>query len=195
MKKILFILIAFLTLNVFAQPPGGRGRRGDGQGPSSNNNQKAQKFNASNVARIFYYDIDKAIKKTKVKKEEKQLSIKKIIKNYNLKIKEISFLNSQKFSDLNLVVNSGSKNILPEERMKMRKKVNEIIRPIRDEIHELEKELNNNLEEVLTEKQFKKWLKYQKTQREKLMPKRAQNGQGQRQRQGGMNNGRGMRRQ
>lgn len=195
MKKILFILIAFLTLNVFAQPPGGRGRRGDGQGPSSNNNQKAQKFNASNVAGIFYYDIEKAIKKTKVKKEEKQLSVKKIIKNYNLKIKEISFLNSQKFSDLNLVVNSGSKNILPEERMKMRKKVNEIIRPIRDEIHELEKELNNNLEEVLTEKQFKKWLKYQKTQREKLMPKRAQNGQGQRQRQGGMNNGRGMRRQ
>ena len=195
MKKILFILIAFLTLNVFAQPPGGMGRRGDGQGPSFNNNQKAQKFNASNVAGIFYYDIDKAIKKTKVKKEEKQLSVKKIIKNYNLKIKEISFLNSQKFSDLNLVVNSGSKNILPEERMKMRKKVNEIIRPIRDEIHELEKELNNNLEEILTEKQFKKWLKYQKTQREKLMPKRAQNGQGQRQRQGGMNNGRGMRRQ
>ncbi|WP_298880987.1 hypothetical protein [uncultured Polaribacter sp.] len=195
MKKILFILIAFLTLNVFAQPPGGRGRRGDGQGPSSNNNQKAQKFNASNVAGIFYYDIEKAIKKTKVKKEEKQLSVKKIIKNYNLKIKEISFLNSQKFSDLNLVVNSGSKNILPEERMKMRKKVNEIIRPIRDEIHELEKELNNNLEEILTEKQFKKWLKYQKKQKENLMPKRVQNGQGQRQRQGGMNNGRGMRRQ
>lgn len=195
MKKILFILIAFLTLNVFAQPPGGRGRRGDGQDPSSNNNQKAQKFNASNVAGIFYYDIDKAIKKTKVKKEEKQLSVKKIIKNYNLKVKEISFLNSQKFSDLNLVVNSGSKNILPEERMKMRKKVNEIIRPIRDEIHELEKELNNNLEEILTEKQFKKWLKYQKKQKENLMPKRVQNGQGQRQRQGGMNNGRGMRRQ
>lgn len=191
MEKILFILIAFLTLNVFAQPPGGKGRRGDGQGPSSNNNQKAQKFNASNVAGIFYYDIDKAIKKTKVKKEEKQLSIKKIIKNYNLKIKEISFLNSQKFSDLNLVVNSGSKNILPEERMKIRKKVNEIIRPIRDKIHELEKELNNNLEEILTEKKLKKWLKYQKTQREKLMPKRAQNNQRQRQ----MQNGRGMRRQ
>ena len=181
----------FLSLNHDSVPPNPHFLGS----PTQFNNQKAQKFNASNVAGIFYYDIDKAIKKTKVKKEEKQLSVKKIIKNYNLKIKEISFLNSQKFSDLNLVVNSGSKNILPEERMKMRKKVNEIIRPIRDEIHELEKELNNNLEEILTEKQFKKWLKYQKKQKENLMPKRVQNGQGQRQRQGGMNNGRGMRRQ
>lgn len=194
MKNILFILIAFLTLNLYSQRGGG-GRRQQGQNPQSEREQKQVKFNASNLVGIFYYDIEEVIKKTKVKDDKKRFSVRKELKNYNLKIKEISFLNSTKFADLDLVVNSASKNVGNEARMKMRKKVNEIISPIRDEIHEIEKDLNNNLEEVLTEKQFKKWLKYQKKQKEGLMPKRAKNGQGQRQRQGGMSSGRGMRRQ
>ncbi len=54
----------------------------------------------------------------------------------------------------------------------MRKKINEIIRPVRDEVHENEAALNNTLKSFLSEKQNKKWLKYQKNKKKSMRPKR-----------------------
>ncbi|KGL62911.1 hypothetical protein [Polaribacter sp. Hel1_85] len=193
MKNVIFIVITFLSFNVFAQPPGGGGRRQQGQSPQSNQTQKEVKFNASNMAGVFYYDIKEVIKKTKVKGDNNQFLVSKELKNYNFKVKEISFLNSKKFTDLDVVVNSISKGGDMEARKNLRKKVDELIKPVRDDIHEIEKELNDNLEKILSEKQFKKWLKYQKKKKESFQPKRPQNNQRQGQRQ--MQNGGGMRRQ
>lgn len=195
MKNIILILITFLTYNLFSQPPGGGGRRQQGQSPQSNQTQKEFKFNASEMAGIFYYDINEVIKKTKVKGENNQFLVSKELKNYNFKVKEISFLNSKIFTDLDEVANSISNRGDMEARKKMRRKVDELIRPIRDEVHQMEKELNDNLEKILSEKQFKKWLKYQKKQKESFQPKRPQNNQRQGQGQGQMQNGGGMRRQ
>ena len=192
MKKFLLILMTFLTFNFFAQPPGGGGGvRSQGQRLQSNEVKEAKKFSANDVAGIFYYDIDEVIKKIKVKDDEKQYSVKKALKNYNFRIKEIKFLNSAKFSDLDIFMSSMSKEKDTETSLELRKKVEEIIRPIRDSVHEYEKELNEVLVGVLSEKQNKKWLKYQKKKVESLQPKKPQNNS----EDSRPNRGNGMRRQ
>ncbi|MEO9570411.1 MAG: hypothetical protein ABJH82_02385 [Polaribacter sp.] len=193
MKNIIFILITFLTYTILAQPPGGGGRRQQGTSAQSNQTQKPVKFNASNMAGIFYYDIEDVIKKTKVKEENNQFLVSKELKNYNFKVKEISFLNSKKFTDLDAVVNSIPQGGDIEVIKKLRTKIDELIKPVREDIHEMEKVLNDNLSKILSEKQFKKWLKYQKKKKESIQPKRAKNNQRQGQRQ--MQNGGGRRRQ
>jgi len=175
MKKILLILITFLTFNLFAQHQGGRGRGRQNQNTEQETTQKVKEFKASDVAGIFYYDEDEIIKKIKVKEKDTQYLVKKAIQNYNFKIKEISFLNSQKFTELNVVVNSMSKVKGDESNDKVRESVEEVIRPVRKEVRDYQKELNSKLEEILSEKQDKKWVKYQKNKIESLQPKKNQN--------------------
>jgi len=176
MKKVFFIAVLVLSIGLNAQPPGGGGGRSQqNQNRQGGEKREIKKFKASDVAGIFYYDTEKVVKKLKVKKEEKQSLITKALRNYNFKIKEILFLNSEKFSDLDVLVNSMPKGKDNDARLELREKVEEIIRPIRDSVHENEKELNLILKDLLSEKQFKKWLKYQKNKKESLKPKRSEN--------------------
>lgn len=191
MKKIFFGIVVFVNIAFYGQPPGGGnggGRRSQGQESQSNNEREIKKFSASDVAGIFYYDIEEIIKKLKLKDENKQAIAIKALKDYNLKIKEISFLNSKKFSDLDVVVNSLRQANDREASVETRKKVGELIGPIKDEIRENERQLNETLESILSEKQQKKWLKYQKNKKESLQPKRPdnENRQGTRMNEGGM---------
>ena len=193
MKHTLLILLTFLTYTLFAQRPGGgRGGMQQGQNPQQERTQKPKEFKTSDVLGIFYYDIVEVIKKTKVKEENKQYSVKKALQNYNFKIKEISFLNAKKFADLDLLVNSTFKGNDRESMMEMRKKVDKVVHPIREDIHEYEKELNSTFKTLLSEKQLKKWLKYQKKIKESLQPKKAEKSNQQGNRPDG--NGRQMRR-
>ena len=174
MKKVFFIVVLLFSIGISAQPPGGGGGRSQqNQNRQGGEEREIKKFKASDVAGIFYYDTEKVVKKLKVKKEEKQSLITKALRNYNFKIKEILFLNSEKFSDLDVLVNSMPKGKDNDARLELREKVEEIIRPIRDSVHENEKELNLILKDLLSEKQFKKWLKYQKNKKESLKPKRS----------------------
>jgi hypothetical protein len=176
MKKVFFIVVLLFSIGISAQPPGGGGGRSQqNQNRQGGEEREIKKFKASDVAGIFYYDTEKVVKKLKVKKEEKQSLITKALRNYNFKIKEILFLNSEKFSDLDVLVNSMPKGKDNDARLELREKVEEIIRPIRDSVHENEKELNLILKDLLSEKQFKKWLKYQKNKKESLKPKRSEN--------------------
>jgi len=79
----------------------------------------------------------------------------------------------------------------------MRKAIGKVIRPIKEEILSNEEVLNKTLEEILSEKQNKKWLKYQNNIKESLQPKRPDNnGQNRMQRMNGRGGGSGgMRRQ
>jgi hypothetical protein len=183
MKNISFFLIAFITVNVFAQPRGGGGGgRQQGRNSQFDETQEVKKFSASDAAGVFYYDIEKVIKKIKVKDEKKQYQIKKALRNYNSKISEISFLNSDKFEELDIAINSlpkrsrQSRNQFSEDdsenKNDIRKKTGLIIRPVKDEIRENERELNRVLEEILSKKQQKKWLKFQKKKKESLQPQK-----------------------
>lgn len=57
-------------------------------------------------------------------------------------------------------------------RAGLRKRIEEVIRPIREQIYDSEKHLNKTLNELLSEKQNDKWLKYQIKKKKSLEVKR-----------------------
>lgn len=205
MKKIFLVVLLFTSFNFYAQGQSGGERSPQNQNRQGGEQREVKEFNASAAAGIFYYDIKKVIKKIKVKDKNTQNIVKKALKDYNFKIKEIAFLNSEKFMGLNVVMKTlkganirqgnrndnnddGVGNPVTNKRGGIRGKIQNIIRPVRKEIRGHEERLNETLENVLSEKQNKKWLKYQKKQKDELMPKRPernQNNNGQRQRSNG----------
>jgi hypothetical protein len=186
MKKIVIALLLLNSIYFYAQPPGGgNGRRSPQNQQRGGEEREVKAFKASDVAGIIYYDIDNVFKKIKIKNNKTKISVKESLKHYNSKIKEISFLNSDKFNDLDKLVNSmrnsNSKplnsNVEGAENnrsggVNIRQKVRKILRPIREKVNQEERILNESLENVLNEKQFKKWLKYQKKEKESIQPKR-----------------------
>ncbi len=107
MKKKLFILLLLLSVTIYAQRPQNGGGRSP-QNQQGEQTQKAKKFKASDAVGLFYYDIDEVVKKLKVKDDALRNKVSKVLRDYNHKIKEISFLNSEKFDSLDAVVNSMS---------------------------------------------------------------------------------------
>ncbi|WP_405605443.1 hypothetical protein [Polaribacter sp. Asnod1-A03] len=174
MKNILFIAVLLLSIHFYAQPPGGGGGR-PSQNEQRSESDEIKEFKASDVAGVFYYDESEIIKKLKVKDEEKQNLVKKSLRNYNAKVREISFLNSEKFSDLDVVVNATMSAGNREAGTKIREKVEEVVKPVKEEILIYEEELNKEVENILSEKQFKKWMKYQNNKKESLEPRDSQN--------------------
>ena len=177
MKKIIFVVLVLQSVFFYAQQMG-QGRGGQNQGAGD---QKPPTFNASDVSGIFYYEIEEVISKIKVKDEEKEYQVSKALRKYNDKIKEISFLNSKNFEQINLLVNAmlnssqkAPKGIDEKEKVD----VKAILEAVRKEVRLNEEKLNKAMEEILSSKQNKKWLKYQKKQKRSLLPKRPAAGNG-----------------
>lgn len=123
------------------------------------------------------------LKKAKVKDEAIKLKVTDAVKNYNAKVKEISFLNSDKFKGIDVILKfiteNRGRNASNNENNNgdnVRKKIRELISPIRREVRDNEVVLNQTLENLLSNKQNKKWLKYQKNQKDELRPKRTERG-------------------
>ena len=160
MKKIVIILLVFQSFLLNAQEP-----------------PKMLKYNAKNAANIFYYQIDEIPKKIKVKSEDlKKITIKEL-RTYNSKVKNISFLNFQELRDLEDLVNTVGEQSRTnlELRRKLRKNIEMIILPIRDSVAKFEETINSSFKTVLSNKQYKKWIKYQKNVKRELLPKRPRN--------------------
>lgn len=176
MKQLLLTVFLFFCVIFYTQAQRGGGRRI----PQNQNRQtgveaETKVLKASELAGVLYYDVKKVLKKIKVKDDAIKLKITNAIKKYNDSVKKIAFLNSDKFKGvdvlmktINIANNNNSKN-----RIDLRKKIGETIRPIRNEIKENEVLLNKNLRVFLSEKQNKKWLKFQKKQKDKINPKRS----------------------
>ena len=175
MKKVIVILLMLQSTIFYAQFRGGNRPQ---QNQQSQQNRKPVKFDASKAAGIFYYDVDVVIKKIKIKDETLKGSVTNALKKYNSKIRDISFTNSEKFKEIDAIAeampkgqgNSSGENSI--DRKEVRNNINQLIRPIRNEIRENEVELNKLLETLLSEKENKKWLKYQEKKKKSLQPKR-----------------------
>lgn len=194
MKQILIVLVMLISLTVFGQPPGGGGQQNRGNQPGSQ--KEVLKFNASDAAGIFYYDTQEVVKKAKVKDQELQSKINNALKIYNHNIRQIAFVNTEKFDELDVIMNNIDKQSFSqpaEEGNNTREKIGLVIRPIRAEIKVCEIELNKTLESFLTEKQLKKWFKYQKKKKESLFPGGSKNKErqdpGSRPKEAGQSNG------
>ena len=203
MRNIFLIIILLANTAISAQRGGGgmgRGQQQNQNGPQ-NSEREVKEFKASDVAGIFYYDVEEAIKKIKVKKDKFKVPVAKALKDYNFKIKEIALLNTDNFKVIDILMKSNrgmnrvsrqqtslnNTNNQPKEIDSLRIKVREIMRSIRRDVNKNEEILNENLKNILTEKQNKKWLKYQESQKEKLTPKRQERNNNNRGQQQGQN--------
>ncbi|MCA0153937.1 hypothetical protein [Winogradskyella vincentii] len=176
MRALIFLLVFFQSAYVYAQPPGG-GRRGNSNQSQNSGAREVQKFESQKMSGIIEYDSKKTIKKLKLKKSDSVASIVVAkIENHNLQMNKINTENKDLFEGLDIVVNqnmeiarSTQNRELMRETMTM---VREKLQPIQEQIRSDEEELNNQLKALLNEDQNEKWLKFQKAEKEKIMPRR-----------------------
>ena len=211
-KNILAIVFVLGISLTYAQPGGGGmggPQQGGGMGQRAGMQQKQEtipEFNASQVAGIFKYDVDEAIKKIKIKKDKKLIQgVSRAIGTYNIKMDEIALLNKDNFDTLNVYVNttlkskrgqkvsqqmgsnndsrregSDSKMGDPKELIKAK------IDPAKVAVKKEVQNLNKTLEALLSDKQYGKWLKYQEKVKEDNQPKTPSNSSQGDQQGGGM---------
>jgi hypothetical protein len=156
MKKLLIILALFINYFSFSQ-----------EAP------EFPKYVAKNAANIFYYNYAEVPEEIKVKDDVTKNKTFASLRLYNTKIKKISFLHTPKLQELELTINSLGTQLYSNRELaeKISKRVETTVLPIRDSIVVHEKALNDDLKSFLSKRQFKKWLKYQRSEKRKMLPK------------------------
>ncbi len=155
---ILLLSFSIVGQTLLAQMPGG------GMSPPE--------FNAIEKAGIIKYDTEKVIKKLKITEDSITKEIAKHIQTYNIEMDNLLFLHSKTLADLetefdrNLKIAMQNRDRSQMNGMKI--KIKRIIPPIRYEVYEHEEILNGAIKSLLTEKQNKEWLKYQKRKKPSL---------------------------
>lgn len=186
----------------------GGGRQG-GQSMGQQERENLPEFDAAKVAGIFSYNDSEAIKKMKLKKDENlKLKVRRVIAEYNMHMDEISLLNTENFDTINVFMNTtrkymrsngnrgrnqmgkgqgnGSKsegqNKNFDEDNPIRKMMHmnkDKIDIVKAEVLEEERLLNSKLESLLSEKQYKKWIKYQNKIKKDMAPVEVSNNRNQ----------------
>ena len=207
--RVFVLVICALSVSLTYAQPGGGGQfggqgGGGGQGGQQQQRPEMREFNAAEVAGIFAYDVDEAIKKIKIKKnKDLELKVTRAISKYNTKVSEVGLLNKDNFDTLNVYVNAMMKSRRgsrgqqrgdqqqssygnddrrhrggqDEENEKSRELVREKIEPVKRAIQKEERKLNDALQGLLNDKQYEKWLKYQEKFKEEQNPKPENNQQ------------------
>jgi len=169
MKKILFLFIIIQSCFFYGQEQGEK--------------PKPPKFVASDRCGILYYEAEEVAENIKVKEDTDQFyDMAKALRKYNSKVKEVAFLNSNKFKELDIMINKAlnnreaPKSDLDAEAIKKKqeetKELVKVIPETRKKILEFEIELTKKIKSILNEKQFKKWLKYHKKKQKSLHPEK-----------------------
>jgi len=146
-QKIQFFTIAFLVLNCLhiraQQPP---------------------EFNAFEKAGIEKYDSEKVIKKLKITDETFKNKVTKHIQIYNQEMDNLLLIHGNTLENLEKEFDKNVKiAIQNRDRSQMngvKAKIGNIIPPIRLEVQKHKDVLNEDMKVLLTEKQYKKWLRY-----------------------------------
>jgi len=193
------LLVVFLTFSsvLFSQ------QRGNNQNSSRQQGQGSQmvqtKMSPQNMARIIMYDYEAVIKKLKIKKAPLKTVVMHAIYKHNNKINEIKTFNYETFDNVSkFLTKKRNEALLNRDFSTMKEakmQANEMLAPIRKKVLLHKNTLNTTFEKELSEKQYKKWLKYQETELKKLNPKapqtqqnrnsqQSQRGRGSRQQQG-----------
>lgn len=164
---LLFILLFQSSLS-FAQMQGQRSGQGQGQTSMS-------EFKAKNVAGILKYDEDNVYKKLGIKDDAIKQKIYKSLSEYHNKIDEILFLNNPKLKKIENKVNTqreiATVNKDRQAMMEIMDEARKELAPIKKEVIEANEIVNQELEKILSGKQYKKWLKYQANKKKSLKPK------------------------
>ncbi|MEL6132254.1 MAG: hypothetical protein AAFR59_02690 [Bacteroidota bacterium] len=156
-KLILSLFLAFslFTPRLQAQSPSG------GMTPPE--------FDGKKAAGIYTYKVEKVLRKLKVKDEVSRQKVEAALNAYNSKMDTLSAEYAPIFEELE---NTFDRNVQiamqNRDRSQMSgiiSQIREVIPPIKLQVGKEEKNLNEVMGEVLSEKQKEKWLKYQRSKR------------------------------
>lgn len=168
MKKIIFLSIVLLKLNILsAQKPGSNFTDEDTRQVEQVKKPTLHEFNPQNVIGILKYDEVRVIRKIKLFNEEKINKTKQLIINYNNDIDQFSLLNVDFFNGFKTYIETKRKSIINKRYSSMMEQIELEIQlkllPFKNQIEKKEASLNSKIKALLSEKQFKKWLRYQKS--------------------------------
>jgi len=179
MKKILlfFILVNAFTAEAQYRNGRGNGQRQQRQRQMTQAPQKAPEpnFKVEEYIGLVFYDIKKTLKKTSIKnstKEGKEFS--KLLTSYNKSIRDMARINSFLLKNTKTMVENYQKKTMKSgdfsEQPKVFKKMNENLKPISSFLKDEDLRLNTKLKDLLSIKQYKNWIKYNK-KLNKIIPK------------------------
>jgi len=175
-----------MTSTIVAQRAQGKGWQPQNK---MHGKRELPKFNAENAIGILMYDFERVLKKTKIKKAKKKSRLAKIISDYNHTIAEIKFLHSDDLrATENFVALKRAIAMTNRDRDAMhyiQQETMEKLTHIKHKVRKAERVLNNKLTLILSEKQYHKWNRFQRKSKESLKPKRPDNSEGRRPKQGG----------
>lgn len=173
MKKFIYLLLILFAINTQAQL-GNRGMRN--QLPQTQTTPKAPEFEIERYVGIIYYDVEKAAKKTGLdlsSKKGKQFAT--LLKIYNRDTDQIKRINGFTLKSTKQMVESFQNNALKtgdlSNQQKVQKKMAENLKPIVEAVKIEDKKLDDKIVTLLSEKQYKKWIKFNK-KNYKLIPEK-----------------------
>ena len=162
MKKIILLLI--LGCAFTAQAQYGRNQRQSQMGQTQQEAPDPD-FNIERYIGIVIYDIKKAAKKSSIKLSSKEgKEFYKVLTKYNKDIKDITRINSfllRSTKDMidNFQISSRKSGDFSNQK-KVQIKMGENLKPIFETLKVEDLKLNSTMKELLSEKQYKKFIKY-----------------------------------
>lgn len=166
MKKYFLILTLLTSFLAHSQLNRG-GMRNSRQNQMNQTPRKAPEpnFQVEKYLGIVIYDIEKAAKKSSIKlSSEEGKKFKTLLTKYNKEIKDIRRINSFTLRSTKEMMENFQKNAQKNgdfsDRTKVQKKMVENLTPISETLRTKDRALDISIKEILSEKQYKKWIKY-----------------------------------
>ncbi len=171
MKFIILLFFVFQSFLGFSQRGGGGGRSGGGrqqnQSPPKEDNKDDKIFEETNIkefAGLQHFDSKLVIKELKIKTEEEIQAIEKLFANYNNQLKVIEKEDILLIENTDLETRIIERKAIEDKDIKAmfeaKRKASIALEPVTNKTLDAKKNLNDELENQLSAKSFKKWLKY-----------------------------------
>lgn len=165
MKKLFILFIVLFTTISQAQMRNSMQRQ-------RQMNQTTQKppdpdFKIEKYVGIVIYDVKKAAKKSGVKlSSDTGKKFSKALLEYNKRIKDIKRINSFVLRSTKDLIDNFQKKAMKtrdfSNQQKVAKQMNENLKPLSETLKEEDLAFDKNLKNLLSTKQYKKWIKYNK---------------------------------
>lgn len=169
MKKIFFLIAILSTLAVNAQFNTGlqRNNRIRPSQAATANRTVQPKFDPAKYVGIFKYDFEKVAKKISLKpSSDLGTKVKVIFAKYHKGVNDIERLNTFTLSEYKSTIEATQREAAKTQDyskfQEVKKQMDEAFKPMIEALKKEEKKLDEQLKSALSEKQFKKWMKYQK---------------------------------
>ena len=168
MKNIIYLFVILFALNIQAQLGNRGGLRGNRNPiPQQQTTPKAPEFEVEKYVGFIEYDIEKAAKKTGINlTSNKGKKFASLLGRYNRDTRDINRINSFTLRNTKEMVESFQQKAIEtgdlSNQQKVQKTMVENLKPIVETIKDEDNKLDIKIKPLLSEKQYKKWVKYNK---------------------------------